>query len=127
MKTVILSMLFATAMLADSVTLVSVNGTSEDGFYVSPYALSIDGGQPIEVWCVDFIDHVDIGQTWNAIISDGVGLYDPTSSDYAEDVPGLFKPRSTIRTRIWWVIRTLLWSFEDPTEEFRCADWRVPG
>ena len=115
MKTVILSMLFAPAMLADSVTLVSVNGASEDGFYVSPYELSIDGGQPIEVWCVDFLDHVDIGQTWNAIISDGVGLYDPTSSDYAK-MFGIIQAEINDPNPNLVGYQNALWSFEDPTD-----------
>ena len=68
MKTLVLSMLFATAMFAASITETGVNGVSENNVYVSPYFLSIDGATPIEVWCVDYLDQVTIGETWDATI-----------------------------------------------------------
>lgn len=82
MKTILFSMLFASVMFAESVTLTSVNGARQNGFYVSPYMLSIDGAAPVEVWCVDFLDHVTVGETWDATITPNFGAYFP-AGDYA--------------------------------------------
>ena len=115
MKTIVLSMIFATAMFADSVTLLSVNGASEDGFYVSPYFLSINGGPPIEAWCVDFPDHSTVGETWDAIISDGIGLYAPSAADYL-DMFGLIQAELNDPNPDFIAYQNALWSFEDPVD-----------
>lgn len=77
----LLLFLASATMYAESVTLTSVNGASQAGFYVSPYYLSIDGAAPLEAWCVDFQDAAFVGETWTVDI--GSGGYFP-SSDYPE-------------------------------------------
>lgn len=113
-KSVFISMIFATAMLADSVTLTAVNGTSEDGFSVSPYSLSIDGGAVIDAWCVDFLDHATVGETWQATITDDIGTYFP-SLDYPAML-GIIQAELNDPNPDLIGYQNALWGIEDPAD-----------
>lgn len=62
--------LFAASAQANPVTMVftGVNGAHGSGYYVSPYYGTMNG-QPVTLFCVDFGNHVSIGQTWLANLS----------------------------------------------------------
>jgi hypothetical protein len=53
--------------LADpvDVTFTGTNGAAEFGYYVGPYYGTIDG-DPVTLYCVDFINEVYQGETWEA-------------------------------------------------------------
>jgi hypothetical protein len=53
---------FATLLPA---TFTGVNGASAFGYYVGPYSGTVNGN-PVTFYCVDFANHVDLGQTWLA-------------------------------------------------------------
>lgn len=112
LKTVLLSMIFASAILADSVTLVGVNGVSENGSYVSPYLLSIDGADPIQVWCIDYLDHVTIGETWQATVIPDIGTYFP-AGDYAKML-GIIQAELNDPNPDLIGYQNALWGIEDP-------------
>lgn len=45
-----------------------VNGTVDFGYYVGPYSGTLDG-ENVPLYCVDFANEADIGQTWTANLS----------------------------------------------------------
>lgn len=56
-----------TVAQADPVTMTftGVNGAHDSHYYVSPYFGTLNGS-PVTLFCVDILNHVSIGQTWQA-------------------------------------------------------------
>ena len=46
-------------------TFVNVNGTQAFGQYVGPYTGTMNGA-PVDLFCMDFANHVNFGQQWEA-------------------------------------------------------------
>jgi len=69
----LLSFILAIPALASSnLTLVNVNGASQDGLYVNPYFGSFDGGNTVfTMFCDDLSHEVIVGQTWPVNIING--------------------------------------------------------
>ena len=73
----LLGCLFAGSCLASlaqanpvvSMELTSVNGASLNGIYTEPYYATIDNSQAVAVFCDDFYDDVQAGQTWQATVT----------------------------------------------------------
>lgn len=60
----------AVAAQADTVQmkLVGVGGAHQNGVYVAPYYLTVDGGPKIGMMCDDFLHDNKIGDTWTAAV-----------------------------------------------------------
>ena len=103
---------------AETVTLTGVNGVSTtvngQGVYVSPYEISIDGAASIEAWCVDFTDHVSIGESWGADLFVGAGAYF-SASDYPE-LEGIIQAEINDPNPDLVAYQMALWGVTDPTD-----------
>jgi len=56
-------------LFATPVTLQSVNGTTQNNYYVGPVELRVGSLGLFPAVCVDFDHHVTVGQTWDANIT----------------------------------------------------------
>lgn len=73
---VLVVMTMATAAVADTVTitLTGVGGAQQNGYYVAPYYLGINGSHSfIGVACDDFLHESFIGETWQANVETFTG------------------------------------------------------
>src|SRR5271167_3014876 len=60
------------ALASSNLTLIGVNGATQDGLYVNPYFGSFDGGNTVfSMFCDDRSHEVSIGQTWPVNIING--------------------------------------------------------
>jgi|SRR5882672_1053643 len=112
-----LTLIFVTALSLSAApiytataTLTGVNGDSVDGSYTSPYYLTL-GTQQLTVFCDDYLDHVSVGETWDAVVfsgSDTTGSYFPVNDydslfwlvDQALDHP---ESHVDIQQAIWYI------------------------
>ena len=112
MKTIAVALLFGSALFADSVTLTGTYGATDGSDYVSPYYISIDSAPAIEAWCVDFLDHASVGETWDATIYSDTGSYFP-AADYAR-MEGLIQAELADPSPDLVAYQHAIWSIEDP-------------
>jgi hypothetical protein len=105
-RAVLATLFLAGCVLASPIalTLSGVNGQSVDGFYVSPYAASLEpSGITLPVFCDDFEDEVSVGQTWDVTVVQGTDL---VGTKFNTDYPALFwlteqdTPASDITTQL---------------------------
>ncbi len=67
LATITMALCLSPALFGTSVemTFDGVNGAEAFGYYVGPYAGTMDG-TPVELYCVDFANEVQIGEQWEA-------------------------------------------------------------
>lgn len=51
------------------VAFVGVGGENQNGYYTYPYYLTINHGPSSAMICDDFYDHVSVGETWMANVT----------------------------------------------------------
>jgi hypothetical protein len=105
------------------VTFTGVNGVAAFGYYVGPYYGTING-DPVTLYCVDFANEVNWGETWDANLTplDGGDLSD-TRYGGAVGLPNaltLYEEAAWLTTQYasnpsdYGDIQTTIWQLFDP-------------
>lgn len=61
--------LIVAPVFATPITLVSVNGATQNNYYVGPLELKVGNLGLFQAVCVDFDHHVNVGQTWDGLVT----------------------------------------------------------
>src|SRR5262249_40793199 len=93
-----------------------------NGVYVGPYTMAMPGVGTFDVFCVDFINHVSIGQTWNAFVTDLSGSLANTRKGDAGRA--LYQKAAWLTTQFashakseWGAIHAAIWYLTTPNPE----------
>ncbi len=70
---VALAALASLTAAADTIKLDGISGNAQGGIQVTPYYLSVNGGADIAAVCVDFDQHVTVGESWTGSIVNMAG------------------------------------------------------
>jgi len=70
---VALAALASLTAVADTIQLVNTSGNVQGGVATTPYYLSVNGGSDIAAVCVDFDQHVTIGESWSGSVINMAG------------------------------------------------------
>lgn len=106
-----------------NVTLANVNrATVANGVYVGPYTMSLPGVGTIDVYCADFINHVSVGQTWSANVTNLAGSLANTRKGDAGRA--LYQKAAWLTTQFaaqaqkeWGAIHAAIWYLTTPNPE----------
>lgn len=85
------ALLFASTLSATTLTLTGVNGASADGYFTSPYYATL-GTEQLTVYCDDFLDHADVGDSWQVNVLNGADVVSGAVQAYfqADYYKGIF-------------------------------------
>jgi hypothetical protein len=100
------------------VQFAGLGGGNQNGQYTYPYYLTIDNGVQIPMICDDFLHHSNVGDTWNANLTNlGIGDLSKTRFDnlaeYQEAGFLLMQLNDSNQTE-WGNINFAIWKIFDP-------------
>jgi len=115
-KRATLSMFILAAIAVASpitLTLNSANGQQVGGDYVSPYSATIEPANlTFPVFCDDFVDQVNLGETWDVTIEQGTNT---TGAKFAAaDYPVLFWLAEQDTSATYITTQLSMWTETDP-------------
>ncbi len=110
----------ATGAFADTVgaRFASVGGDHQNGEYTYPYYLTIENGPPIAMMCDDFYHQSNIGDTWQARITQLTGNLDHTRFDNRKEYQEagyLLMQINNSNEQEWGNINFAVWKIFNPS------------
>jgi hypothetical protein len=110
---------------------VGVNGAQDFGYYVGPYAGTMDGTS-VDLFCVDFMNEVSFGQQWDAnltAITPGSDLGDtrygtlPGAVELYQEAAWLTLQFALQPTSEYGDIQSTIWRLFSPTAPAPSSSW----
>jgi len=128
-----LALCLSTTLLADPVqmTFEGVNGAEAFGVYVSPYYGAMDG-LLVELFCVDFSNEVQMGQQWNANLTQIASGADLGNTRFGAepDALGLYEEAAWLALQFasepasqYADIQATIWQLFDPSAPSPSSSW----